>query len=618
MSSDLFLDTLFQHKPAGQHILIWEKRQDDKKVSFWFDSTQAAIAHYAKQGHKQDTYVGCGTSPVALSANRRCPAAEIGGIAAAWLDVDIQDAVHSKPNLPENADKAKEIISLFPLAPTMTVHSGHGYQFWWVFDRFLTLKNAIEREQAASLMREFTWRMRDRARSLGYDLDMTFDLSRVFRIPGGFNYKDDPALPVILEQCNADLYGPHVFRDAIAKLTIALGTDATEMGQPKQASLNMATITQGESFVIDPMAEPPQDKLDTMLEFDPKFAATWTHSRKDLGDQSGSGYDLALASFAYAAEWETQEIVNLLIAFRRNHNIKPKLNTQYFEKTLRMASSAATDRAAVAELADLVETRAMVASEDAIQETAEAVSDRSAARAKCKAFLLKITKVDIARVLRYDMDPPEYRLETGKTSVHLGGITNLIEQKYFRRKLAEATGVYLPHLKPDVWKTVAQALLDIAEQASAGEDASTKGQIRHWLQNYLDHFTPLYDANEALAARRPFYHKDSLVFCSPDLRTYIATFWREVINSKVMGLMLKEYGFTPDTMNFKKSDGRWYSRSIWKIKITKDEIASSFVDMGLLANANDALIEAQRLRHQKATEFYDMAGNLPAEATIIQ
>lgn len=575
MSADLFLKTLFQSKPANNFLLIWEKRKD-KKVSYWFDKVSDAITHFNKQGQKQDTYIGCGTSSVALPGFRRCKAEEISGIPGVWLDIDILDPAHKKSHLPETPEKAQEIINAFPLKPTIVVHSGHGYQIWWVFKHFRAFRSAKERDEAADLIHDFTWTMRDFARSLGYDIDMTFDLSRVFRIPGGRNFKDNPPVPVVLEKCTDNFYSTKEFRDALLSFRDSLGNKATPIERKKSAA-NTSKTVQGASFLLDPEAMPPQDKLDILLELDAKFKASWEHRRKDFKDDSPSAYDLSLASFAFAAEWEVQEIVDLLIAFRRINGLKLKLNEQYFEKTLRAASNVLESKK------DFYELEGMVADRSLTNNDKEKI-------AQAKEILLRLLKINIRRIIRYDISPVEYKLETDTVCIHLGGVNNLIGQPTFRSKVAEATGVLFWPIKAEKWQSVAQALLDLCETTSAGNDTSNRGQVKNWVCSYLEQHTPLYDPNDAFEVKKPFYFKDSLYFFGPELRKYVGMFLHDIINPKAMGIMLREYGFKPLDMNFKKSD-KWVSRSVWKIKITEDEIAQAFLNQGMLDEANRILAE---------------------------
>ena len=67
---------------------------------------------------------------------------------------------------------------------------------------------------------------------------------------------------------------------------------------------------------------------------DSKFRQTWKKDRPDMQDQSASSYDMALANAAVRADWPDQEVVNLLIAFRRAHGFDLKLREEYYALTI--------------------------------------------------------------------------------------------------------------------------------------------------------------------------------------------------------------------------------------------------------------------------------------------
>lgn len=574
MSTLLFLQTLFHEKPPEEHILIWEKTPA-KKISNWYASIEEANEQFLKTGLMQDTYVGCGTSASKTPQNRRCKADEITGLPAVWLDVDILDPAHQKQNLPASEEQAMNLIEEFPLKPTMIVHSGHGYQCWWVLEHFIVLQNQRMRKEFAEMVHRFTWHMRDAARSRGFDLDMTFDLSRVFRLPGGRNYKSDPPQPVTLQHCSRDFYSPRQFNEAIQTLKTALGDKATEVGAPPLSRQLAPVLTTGDAISLDPMAEPPQDKLDVLCDLEPRFQASWEHRRKDFdrADDSPSAYDMSLATFACNAGWQPQEIINLLIAFRRKHNLKPKLRQKYYESTLARAATKLQSNRAFDELQDLVDS-------DAI--------DTDEAKEQAKGLLRQILMINVRRMVKFTIDPYQYRLETDEASIHIGPIGNMLSQTIFGGKIADATCILPPKVKADQWQRVVQALLNVAEEESAGEDTSNPGMVRHWLHNYLELYDPLYDLNEAILAGRPCFAKGCLYLTGPHFRNYIATHWKEVISPQGMGLLLKEYGMEPLIVNVRLPSNRITTRSAWRILIQNDRVAQSYVDFDLLKNAEQS------------------------------
>lgn len=93
-------------------------------------------------------------------------------------------------------------------------------------------------------------------------------------------------------------------------------------------------------LVFERNAKPPRDKLKKALRSD-KFRKTWEHRRDNLTDDSLSGYDESLAGLTVGYGWDDQEIVNLGIAFSREHgdekDLTKRLRPDYWRLTLSKA-----------------------------------------------------------------------------------------------------------------------------------------------------------------------------------------------------------------------------------------------------------------------------------------
>lgn len=287
-----------------------------------------------------DIYVGCGSSPQSWGPRKRCRADLIAGIPGLWLDLDVKHPVHKQKNLPETEEDVQAVLSCFPMKPTIDIHSGHGRQFWWALSEFRSFESVEERMRAANLMQRFNVLFRNHAKSLGFALDMTFDLARIMRIPGTMNYKSIP-VPVKMLSCSDARY--HI---------CDIEMYVPEMALPAILSSSQVATVHSEHFILNPMAEPPASKLYALGEAEPLFKASWEMKRKfPSGKESGSEYDMSLAAFALQADWSWQETVNLLIAFRRTNGLKPKtviegdpgtpLRGGYYSRTLSMAQRGA-------------------------------------------------------------------------------------------------------------------------------------------------------------------------------------------------------------------------------------------------------------------------------------
>lgn len=93
-------------------------------------------------------------------------------------------------------------------------------------------------------------------------------------------------------------------------------------------------------FKIDPEAEAPV-MLDYLLAKSEKFRLSWENRRRDLKDDTPSGYDQSLANYAAMNGWSPQDIVDLLIAHRRKHGHKEK-HELYYRLTVERALAWAT------------------------------------------------------------------------------------------------------------------------------------------------------------------------------------------------------------------------------------------------------------------------------------
>lgn len=597
MATEQFLSTLFRNKPEDDYILIWKKHLPDHtgqelKTSAWFKSIDDAVKYCQQNGQPADIYVGCGTSPKNFGEKRRCLASEIAGIPAVWLDIDILDPAHKKPNLPESETKAQELINAFPLHPTMIIHSGHGYQCWWIFEQFLSFQNKMDlREEASNFVHQFIWSMRDLARSMGYDLDMTFDLARVMRVPGSLNLKDpENPKPVKLSYISDSFFNHVEFKQALDQFINDLGTKATPI-EPLGKRVTSNQLVVGEKITLDPNAEPPRMKFEALYEIDAKFASSWNRTRKDFLDPSPSSYDMSLASMALYNEWTTQEAVDLMIAWRRKHGCDLKLREDYYLRTIIKASNVLDKKRAIDELANL-----------SIESELTGLPYNNEQLLSAKDFLSTRAGVKINRILKYLFDPPEYKLETALGCIHLGQIKNLIEQYYFRQKLSDATKVLIPEMKKKEWQIFAENLLKACEDIKISDDTDNKGILKSWLIKYLQFQEPSYDGNDVWLLMKPFFEDKYLYIFMSNFKDFIAVHCKEKKNEKEMGLLLRDFGFRPAKRNF-KDDTRYHCRSVWRLNLAVDPDINSFVDQALLDEKNRLALEYKMEVTAKRKEY---------------
>lgn len=322
-----FLYDIFGSKDDAQFICIWT--WPDRK-SLYFNTIEEA-ANYAKmRKDDSDVYVGCALTEQAFESNQRIKVSagrKPAAIAAMWSDIDIAGPGHKKDALPPSLDAALSIVPR-DLPPSIIVHSGGGIQPWWLFKEPWEFTTDAEIKRAAVLATRFNRFLKSLAETKGWTLDSVGDLARVLRLPGTYNRKI-PGHPreVRIFDRNEHRYNPRDIEEIL-----------DFYGAPQVMYSEINAEEQGK-LVYLMSAEPPFDKLSAFLVNDVTFKLTYERKRRDLADQSASSYDLALANAAVQAAWTDQEIVNLIIHWRRKHGeeIASKLRDSYFLPTLRKA-----------------------------------------------------------------------------------------------------------------------------------------------------------------------------------------------------------------------------------------------------------------------------------------
>ncbi|MDQ5987792.1 MAG: hypothetical protein CSYNP_03538 [Syntrophus sp. SKADARSKE-3] len=578
MSTEKFFNTLFKNKPPESYILIWT---NEGHASHWAKTVDEAVRFTKDLDSKikGNVYYGCGVSPQDFGRKNRCDADKIFGIPGLWLDIDVVsgDAHSSKKTYPKTYEEAQSLIEAFPLKPSMVIHSGHGYHLWWVFSEFWSFADKGQDTQAAALVEEFIKTFKQYFKLKGFDIDSVFDLARVLRAPGTHNRKGVEVVPVTFQEYAGTTYSMFEIRTALNEFQGYFPYDpaavVTTAKVAKAKGVSVPVPSTGQ-FSINPNAKPPGAKFETLMTVNDKFAATWNMKRKDMKDQSPSSYDYSLANFALYYEWQWQEIIDLLIAFRRENGLEPKLRESYYITTL--TNAAATLR-----------------KDESMEQLAETITVTGGNKEKQKqsvtAFrnnLSDIIGVQINRIKKYMKDPPEYVLETESGSIHLGQIQNLLDQRLFRMKLAAATNFYMKPVKTERWHdVVAPALLAACEEESAGDESTDMGLLAIWISQYVHDNAPLYDIDDAMQMNKPFFYWKWFVMFGPAFREYLQTMRREKVGAKDMGFLLKEFGFVPVTMHYINDKKIRTSKNVWRLPLAH-EVVAPYLDEILLDEAN--------------------------------
>lgn len=528
-----FLTALFGDSPEGSYILIWTL--PDKK-SRWYQSAADAAAAVERLPVEQDIYFGVGLSPKSFGARRRCRPEQVAALTCLWADIDIAHDVHAKEKLPPDDYSAREVLSKLGPAPSILVQSGHGLQAYWLFKEPWLLVDGDERRKAIALCQRWAVACRLSAQDLGFDVDSVGDLSRVMRVPGTLNNKaaDDPVEVQILtiDDSRQHDYALEDFEPYL---------DGIDVEFPKPESPKV-------SVRLDGNADPPFDKFTALLENEPKFRKSWERTRTDLQDDSPSGYDFSLALYAVSTDWTDKEIADLLVASRRRHGDPLKLREDYYALTLGKARQYAKSIAAGEELDQIAPGEA--GDPETREERLQHLGNRLG--------------VGITGVIIYLAEEPVFQLQTPKRDIILGDVSNLIDQRKFKMKVAAATRIVIRSFPPGQWQKIAQALLDVCEERQAGEEATLRGQVKSWILAFLDEHPPMNDLEEALEARWPYVQNEKVYVFATELRKWIRVTQGEKLSGRALGVHLRASGCESDSARFKQN-GKYTTRAVWKL-----------------------------------------------------
>lgn len=223
-------------------------------------------------------------------------------VPALWVDIDSKQG----EDIEIIFERINAIGLQTNLVPSGIVNSGNGVHLYFKLRRVFRVKCQDD-------VRELEGRVRWLAHIFGGDY--VSDISRVMRLPGLLNWKDstNPKKCTVIEINPKALYELSNFKSY------------TNMED------NMKKIILG-----DIPTEIPGRFYD-LLTCNAKLNETWQGNRSDLGDATGSGYDLALASLSVREGFSNEEIAKIIT--ETPYEKRTPRNKAYLEHTIGKARS---------------------------------------------------------------------------------------------------------------------------------------------------------------------------------------------------------------------------------------------------------------------------------------
>ena len=547
MDPEEFLTDLWGNPPPGV-ALVWTLPNNRSRWYTRFDGISQEMEDHALE----DVYTGVGIASRngnRFNSQNRFTEEEVGGLAGMWADIDVAHPVHKKPNLPPTQEQALTTLEEALLEPTLLVDSGHGIQAWWLFEQPWLFQSPQEHELGRRAAQWWHQHIKALYTARGWTTDSVFNLDRIMRLPGTWNNREPvDRRPVIAIGEKGKRYTPEEFLDQVPEEFHTSTPPLGRRGGRKPPRHGAASGGPGQLLTLSSDAEPSAIRLAAILKENPKFRRSWEQERKDMNDQSASAYDMSMATIALGAGWPDQEVVNLMICWRRKHGHDLKLRENYYAVTLDKAR----------------EPMELARAQEQLNETLLQPPDDETE--VLMHNLATLFGVDITRIVKYLGDPPIYYMYTEQGNITLGKIGNVMAQEKFRGHTAAATGVMIPSVSKRIWEQRVQAMLLACEEIEVGDASHPAQETRLWLAEYLLEKPPREDEEweKAAEAKQPFLRKGRVHIFMDDLRKWLELAVGDQMTSHALGRRLRLCMAQPGQVNIRIGNTRT-TRTCWML-----------------------------------------------------
>jgi putative DNA primase/helicase len=519
------LEILFANKIPEHFILVWRK-EGERKISDYFSNWNDAQKFAESKRDIADVYFGLATSTEVTPQNKRIKANEVTGISSLFLDIDFKSEAHAKNNLPPSENDALALINKMPVSPSIIVHSGHGFQIFYLFSNFIEINDEQTRTRISNLSEKWQRLIKEKAKQFGWDVDSTFDLARVFRVSNTLNHKVENDKPVVrVVKHSKKTYSLEQLENLVGNVEV----------KPKSVSLTKSVSVTPDAknncdFELSKDAEKPEKKFEALCKEEPKFLLSWERKR-DMQDQSASSYDLSLANYAVRYGWTSQETVNLLIASRKKHGDDLKLRYDYYAITLSKARNTTNK--------DNFEQTVTDKPQDLqLDESNDEERIKQLRYVENKFQFKKYGFPELTHVRQFGASKSVYQLEFADgRKIELGSTLEMLSQSKLSARLGEQK-VFIKTFNTSIFKLITQAIMTASEVVDIGSESD---DLVNYLRRYF-HFEGGFNQKHGLDTNKSYTADFSL--SNEEIANHLRTVSREgfiEIQSKTVWLGFNKF-----------------------------------------------------------------------------
>lgn len=381
-------------------------------------------------------------------------------------------------------DEAREIATIGGHKPSISVVSGYGLHPYFLFKEPLIFEKPEDRSDAAVLVARFNGTIQANAKSRSKVVDSVHDLARVLRVAGTTNWKQqDAPRPVVLEEPERLVrYSP----DELEPFFVA--TEYVKAGAE--------IIGEVANFSINPNVVIDRNMIRAILSNSTELAQTWEMNRPDFKDQSPSSFDMSLAGAFVKMGLDDQQIVDLLIYWRREKAKAPKLRVDYYQRTIgKCRASVQAD-----------EAMKMFDQPGEMPQTSDPTLLTANDRTKLLNSIRGALMINVAKFVQLNKDNAEYFIVLDNAEqFSVGRVSNITRFHMFRDRVLERCNVMIPADRQERWSKVVVALFSIIEKQET-EDPRTEDRAMGYITDYFENVKVFQEEewDKALAEDYPF------------------------------------------------------------------------------------------------------------------